>query len=366
MKVLFRVVASLAVISAVFMFSKVIEAKPFYKGKRVVMLINYAPGGGSDRSGRVIARHLPRLIEGNPRVVVKNMPGAGGLMAVNYIGEIAKPNGLTVSNFSGGYTYQILKDPALRVDLTKNPWIAGVGGTSIIYARKDTKPGLNKPIDIWKVTNPRDFKIAGFRITGTKDMRERLTFQMLGVNHYPVTGFRGTTKSRTALLQNEVQAFGDSRAAWFKTIVPNMIKTKIAIPIYHYDKFNADGSVSAYPDLPGIPTVSALYKQKHGKMPSGMEWEAIKLIQSLQGSMVRNTTLPPGSPKAAVTAMRKAYSKLAKDKKYKADAFKSLGFTPEFVDGATVAKLLNWALNDNKKVQNWLLAEIEKWKKKKW
>ena len=40
MKVLFRVVASLAVISAVFMFSKVIEAKPFYKGKRVVMLIN--------------------------------------------------------------------------------------------------------------------------------------------------------------------------------------------------------------------------------------------------------------------------------------------------------------------------------------
>ena len=154
MKVLFRAVAFLAVISAVFMFSKVIEAKPFYKGKRVVMLINYAPGGGADRSGRVIARHLPRLLEGNPRVICKNMPGAGGLMAINYISEIAKPNGLTVSNFSGGYTYQMLKDPALRVDLTKNPWIAGVGGTSIIYARKDTKPGLDKPIDIWKVTNP--------------------------------------------------------------------------------------------------------------------------------------------------------------------------------------------------------------------
>jgi hypothetical protein len=57
MKVLFRAVASLAVISAVFMFSKVIEAKPFYKGKRVVMLINYAPGGGADRSGRVINQH---------------------------------------------------------------------------------------------------------------------------------------------------------------------------------------------------------------------------------------------------------------------------------------------------------------------
>ena len=341
-------------------------AKPYYKGKKITMLINYNPGGGADRSGRVIGRHLPRLIEGNPKIIFKNYPGAGGLKAINYMGEVAKPNGLMVTNFSGGYNYAMIRDKGLRVDLTKMNWIAGVGGTSIIYARVDTKPGLKKPSDIWKIKDPNHFKVAGFRVTGTKDMRERLSFKLLGVKHKPVTGFRGTTKSRTALLQNEVQAFGDSRAAWFKTIVPNFIKTGIAIPIYHYDRFAADGSVSRYNDLdPSIPTLSGLYKAKYGKMPSGMVWNAIRWIQTLQGMMVRNTSLAPGSPKAAVDAMRAAYKKLAKDETYLNDAMKSLGFKPEFVDGKTVAARLKWAINDNKEVQDWLMNQIALWKAKK-
>ena len=101
------------------------QAKPFYKGKRLTMLVNFTPGGGADRSARVIARHLPRLLDGKPRIIIKNMPGAGGMIAINYVGEVAKPNGLTVTNFSGGYLFQVLGDPALRVDLRKLEWIAG-------------------------------------------------------------------------------------------------------------------------------------------------------------------------------------------------------------------------------------------------
>ena len=114
-----------------------------------------------------------------------------------------------------------------------------------------------------------------------------------------------------------------------------------------------------------MPTLSELYKSKYGKMPSGMVWEAIRWIQTLQGMMVRNTCLAPGSPKAAVEAMRAAYKKLAKDKTYLNDAMKTLGFKPEFVDGKTVADRLNWAINDNKKVQDWLMNQIAIWKGKK-
>ena len=339
--------------------------KPFYKGKRVTMLINYGPGGGSDRSGRVIARHLPRLLEGNPKIVVKNMPGAGGLKATNYMGEVAKPDGLTVTNFSGGYTFQLLKDPALRVDLRKNEWIAGVGGTSIVYARTDTKPGLKKPTDIWKITDPSHFKVAGFRINNSKDLRERLAFRLLEVKHQPVTGFRGTTKARTALMQNEVQAFGDSRAAWFKTIKPNLIDTGTAIGIYHYDRFDKMGRPSRYDDIDSsIPSLSELYQMKFGKAPDSMEWHAIAMVQKLQGSMVRNTSLAPGSPKAAIMAMREAYGKLANDEAYKADAMKSLGFVPQFVNGETVEQLLDEAFTKNTEVQEWLIEQVNMWKSK--
>jgi len=75
--------------------------------------------------------------------------------------------------------------------------------------------------------------------------------------------------------------------------------------------------------------------------------------------------LAPGSPKAAVDAMRAAYKKLAKDETYLNDAMKSLGFKPEFVDGKTVAARLKWAINDNKEVQDWLMNQIALWKAKK-
>lgn len=342
-------------------------AKPFFKGKRITMLINYGPGGGADRSGRVIARHLPRLIEGNPKIIAKNLPGAGGLIAINFIGEAARKDGLTISNFSGGYLFQLMEDPSLRVDLRKVEWVAGVGGTSILYARTDTKPGLKSPLDLWKVVEPSHFKIAGYRINNTKDIRDRLAFRMLKIKHMPVTGFRGTTKARTALMQNEVQAFTDSRAAWFKTIVPNMINTGTALPIYHYDYYDLAGNPGPYPDIAGkVLSLSELYKKRFGKMPSGFEWEAISLIQRLHGVMARNTMMPPGTPKEAVAEMRQAYMKLAKDPAYLADAKKSLGFVPEFTPGEEIAKLIKGAFTGEKnEVRKKLLAFVESQKKKK-
>src|SRR5262249_42931184 len=47
--------------------------EPFYKGKRLTALVNYAPGGSTDAEARVFARHIGRHIEGNPAIVVQNM-----------------------------------------------------------------------------------------------------------------------------------------------------------------------------------------------------------------------------------------------------------------------------------------------------
>lgn len=339
-------------------------AKPFYQGKRLTMLVNFTPGGGADRSARVIARHLPRLLAGEPRIIIKNMPGAGGMIAINYIGEVAKPNGLTVTNFSGGYLFQVLDDPALRVDLRKLEWIAGVGGTTIIYGRKDTPPGLNKPTDLFKIAKPEDFKIAGFRITGLKDLRDRLTLKLLNVKFLPVTGFRGSGKARTAVLQNEVQAFSDSRATWFKNVIPNYVDTGIVIPLWHYDRYDAMGNASPYPDLvDDVPSVSQLFKARFGRAPKDeKEWQMISLLQRLHGVMARNTTMPPGTPKAAVEIMRAAYMKLAKDPAYLADAKKSLAFTPKFTSGPEVLRILNETFTKKEKVRQWLLTFVEEQK----
>ena len=62
----------------------------FYRGKIVRIVVGFPPGGGADVYSRLIARHLGGFIPGNPTLAVTNMPGAGSIIAGNYIFTAAR------------------------------------------------------------------------------------------------------------------------------------------------------------------------------------------------------------------------------------------------------------------------------------
>ena len=68
----------------------------FYNGKTVRIIVGATPGGFYDRWARLLARYIPKYIAGNPNFVVQNMPGAGSVVAANYVYHLAKPDGLTM------------------------------------------------------------------------------------------------------------------------------------------------------------------------------------------------------------------------------------------------------------------------------
>ena len=57
------------------------------------MLIGFNVGGGYDAYARLAARHIGRHIPGKPSVVPKNMWGAGGRKAANYMTAVAPRDG---------------------------------------------------------------------------------------------------------------------------------------------------------------------------------------------------------------------------------------------------------------------------------
>src|SRR4030095_13758082 len=71
----------------------------FFKGKTVRLVVGTSTGGAQDEWARFLAPHLGRNIPGGPDIVVQNMPGAGTVIAANYIYNIAKPAGLTLGMF---------------------------------------------------------------------------------------------------------------------------------------------------------------------------------------------------------------------------------------------------------------------------
>src|SRR6516165_944752 len=121
----------------------------FYKGKTVTMIINYPAGGPTDIEGRIVAQHLPVHIAGKPTVVVKNVGGAGGVIGSNQLGNAA-PNGETIGFFTLDMISQLVGNPALRVNYADFVMIAGVENPLVMYARKDTPPGLKIATDIMR------------------------------------------------------------------------------------------------------------------------------------------------------------------------------------------------------------------------
>ena len=76
-----------------------VSAEPvadFYSGKTVSLIVSSSPGGGYDTLARTLAKHLGNHIPGKPAVVVRNMPGAGGIVATNHLFNLAAKDGTVI------------------------------------------------------------------------------------------------------------------------------------------------------------------------------------------------------------------------------------------------------------------------------
>ena len=73
-----------------------LAAQEHFKGKTITIVAGYPNGGGVDAEARLLARFLARHIPGSPSLIVRNMPGAGGMVAANWFESFAKPDGLTL------------------------------------------------------------------------------------------------------------------------------------------------------------------------------------------------------------------------------------------------------------------------------
>ncbi|MEE9231132.1 MAG: hypothetical protein V3U86_10545 [Acidobacteriota bacterium] len=329
----------------------------FYKGKRVTMLINYGAGGPTDIEGRIVARHLGKHIPGNPRIIVKNMGGGGGMLAINYLGEVSKPDGRTIGFFTWNVLAGMLGDPGLRVPYSKFAFIAGVENPIVLYMRKDTPPGIEKSTDLMKTNG---FKAVSLSPRNTNTVQQALALDLLGVKYTPVPGYRGLKKVEAAILKNEGQLANSSLPGWKGSIEPTMGKEGLVIPIFQYVARGPDGKFHRARALSDIPTFVEFYQMVKGKdkMPSGIRWEALEIIINTFTSMFRTTFMPPGSSKEAVADMRKGFLSLWKDEAFLGDYQKRVKNRPALVVGEVGEKKIAALAKVRPEVANFLRKYI--------
>ena len=326
---------------------------PFYAGKRLTILINFAAGGPTDIEGRLFAKHLARYADGAPNIVIQNMDGAGGIVGAKYLGEVAPRDGTMAGYFTGTAFMYALDPERFRVDFKTYQFVATQPGTTVHFVRSDVSPGVTEPTDIIKA---KGLILGGLSVDTPKDLRLRLAMDMLGIPFKYVTGYRSSPAARLAFQRGEINFFSESPPSYRGVVDPSMVKTGQAIPVF-YDA-GYDGKDFFVPDgvkgLP-IPMFHELYHKIKGTMPSGQFWEIYKAIIAADGIIQRVIVMPPGAPQAAVGVLRTAITRVNGDAAYADEAEKTFGFVPQWAAGPDTPNVAQSALTVPPQVRAFLI-----------
>ena len=330
------------VVAAAFVVVAAPASAQFYKDKTLTLLVNYAAGGNADTEARVFQKHLSKHIAGNPTIVIRNLPGAGGANAMNQLGLgiAGRPDGLTLGYFTMSATSSITDDPVLKVKLQDVfvPIAAG-RGWNVVYARKDIVPG--------GYTRPSDFPKAktvfpgGYSRATSHDTRLRLALEVMDMPYQMVTGFPGAGHVNQAMIRGEVNFTGSSLPGYQTQVIPQIINAGIGAVLFHHPVIGPDGKAQGNPQLEkqGIITFYQFYKEAFKKEPTGAKYEALFLMNDISTKMQRGVLLPKGSPPEAIKALRDGFQAVGKDPAFARD-FKSItGEEPDVVQPAEIEAL---------------------------
>jgi len=327
----------------------VAHAEEFYKGKRLTVMINYGPGG--DVEGRLLSRHIGRLIDGNPNIVVQNIEGAGGLIGATWLGEIAPKDGTVIGHLTGVSWRYALNPSRFRVNYLSYQFLGYQSSTNVYYVRTDVEPGMRLATDLPKA---KGLVSGGLAPDSSKDITIRIALQMLDVRHQHVTSYRSGGQARLALQQNEINFYADSPPAYRSIVQPTLIDTGLVIPIWHDAEGEGIGVEAREVVGLGIPTFPEYFRSVTGKLPSGQLWEAYNTVRTLGLGTLRVLALPPGSPSAAAEALEAALGRMNNDKLYAADAMKVLGFVPQYTIGPDINRQVRTALTVSDEMREFL------------
>ena len=294
------------------LFSSVTHAASdeFFKGKAIRLVVGNSVGGAQDDWARFVAQYLGKHIPGNPDIVVQNMPGAGTVIAANYIYNVAKPDGLTLGLINPAiYNEQLLGAKEVKFDWPKFSWIGSPERIDqVLFIRTDTPYKTLE--DIRKATEPP--RCAALARNGLGYFLPQLLEEGLGLKFQMVVGYGGGGDMNLAIEKGEVQCRAGTVSAYVgREPTRTWIKNGFVRAL-------AQSGAKRYPKLPDVPTVYELMDTY--KTPDATKRLARVLLSS--GDLGRPFIGPPGMPADRVKVLREAFTKAMSDPALLADAQK--------------------------------------------
>ncbi|MFN3890653.1 MAG: hypothetical protein ACK4MV_09655 [Beijerinckiaceae bacterium] len=273
----------------------VAQVPEFYRDKTITLVVGYGAGGGYDAYARLLARHLPKHISGQPTIVVKNMPGAGSLNALNSVYGSGPRDGTAMVTFGPEVAFEPLRDgPGIKFDPLQLNWLGSMN-KQVSIAVMTAKSGA----DSIETARQKKFSVGASGSGSQSNLNPHVYNAFLGTQFQVITGFPGTREMTLAMERGEL----DGIAGWswdsLKLERPNWANSAdIHIIMQVSDK--------RHYELPSVPNIYDLISSEDDK-------RVLDVIFAHQ-LLGRPFAMPPGVPHARVTMLRAAFDAVVADK----------------------------------------------------
>jgi len=276
-------------------------AADFYKGKVITVVVGFSPGGGADTFARFFAPHFSKHMPGNPSVIIQNMPGAGGIKALNHVYNTGAQDGTRVMLTSPSHTIAyLLGRKNVRYDMNKIKWIGTLTqDTSSCVASGAS--GINSIED----TKTRELIIGSTGKSSSTTQHALLLKNMLGYKLKIVTGYRGTARVRLAMKTGEVQAVCAFWASAALGPQHQEVASGELVPIVQMGR-------KPHPALGKAPVAYDLAPDEDSRKIMGVVFGTTELS--------RPFAAPPGTPAVHLAALRKGFWGAVNSPQLKEDA----------------------------------------------
>ena len=279
------------------------EVADFYKGKTVTILVGYGPNSGYDFYARLVSHHLGRLLPGQPNMIVKNMGGAGGLRATNFLYNAAPQDGSMLGAVGRGHATEHLvfgERARGKFDALKFHWLGSLNAETSTAVAWHTS-GIKTVED----AKARQLYVPTGGTGSDSGVFTLLSNATLGTKFKLICCYPGGGEQNLALERGEVAG----RVGWswssIKTEKPDWIRDGKVVLLYQL-------ALKKHPELPNVPLITDLAKN-----PDDRRMIRIALVRQEMG---RPYLAPPGTPAARVTALRAAFDRMLTDPAFLAEA----------------------------------------------
>jgi tripartite-type tricarboxylate transporter receptor subunit TctC len=272
----------------------------FYKGKTVALVVGSSTGGGYDTMTRAIARFIGRHVPGNPTVVVRNMPGAGGITAMNYIFNAAEKDGTVVALVQNNTPLEpLFGTKQARYDATRLNWL-GTPSFEVAMVLLWHTVAVNSVAEL----KSKETQVGASGANSTPAFYARLLNATLGTRMKIVNGYPGQNDAFLAMERGELDGYPSVFQSALTSTRPNWLADKLAKAIVQYGP-------ERLRDLEKVPFAPDLVTNEDDKL----------LLQAAFAPLAlgRPLVMPPDVPADRVAAMRKALADTFADPEFRAE-----------------------------------------------